>query len=98
DIGGDGELPRIAFHLYVKDRMTGFGGRTKRASISGIAAVPPRAELALGKSALDEAEADDMSNTAEAPAAVDRVVYDPERAAAPAELDAFAAGADAPAR
>jgi 5-methyltetrahydropteroyltriglutamate--homocysteine methyltransferase len=91
DIGGDGELPRIAFHLYVKDRMTGFGGRTTRASISDIARFPQWAELALGKSALDEAEADDMSNTAEAPAAVDRVVYDPERAEARAELDAFAA-------
>ena len=69
DIGGDGELPRIAFHLYVKDRMSGFGGRTTRASISDIAKFPRWAELALGKSTLDDAEADDMSNTAEAPAA-----------------------------
>ena len=36
DIGGDGELPRVAFHLYVKDRMSGFGGRTTRASISDM--------------------------------------------------------------
>jgi 5-methyltetrahydropteroyltriglutamate--homocysteine methyltransferase len=91
DVGGDGELPRIAFHMYVKDRMSGFGGRTTRASISDIAKFPGWAELALGKSTLDTAEADDMSNTAEAPAAVDRVVYDPERAAAQAELDGFAA-------
>src|SRR5262245_64212928 len=91
DIGGDGELPRIAFHLYVKDRMSGFGGRTTRASISDIAKFPAWAELALGHSALDDADADDMSNTAEAPAAVDRVVYDPYRAAAQAELDGFAA-------
>jgi 5-methyltetrahydropteroyltriglutamate--homocysteine methyltransferase len=91
DIGGDGELPRIAFHIYVKDRMSGFGGRTTRASISDIANFPRWAELALGKSTLDDAESDDMSNTAEAPAAVDRVVYDPERAAAQAELDGFAA-------
>ena len=91
DIGGDGELPRIAFHLYVKDRMSGFGGRTTRASISDIAKFPRWAELALGRSTLDDAESDDMSNTAEAPAAVDRVAYDPERAAAQAELDGFAA-------
>src|SRR4051794_8360862 len=91
DVGGDGELPRIAFHMYVKDRMSGFGGRTRRASISDIAKFPRWAEHALGKSALDDAEADDMSNTAEAPEAVDRVVYDPDRAAAQAELDGFAA-------
>ena len=30
DIVGDGELPRIGFSYYVKDRMSGFGGLAKR--------------------------------------------------------------------
>ena len=90
DVGGDGELPRIAFHMYVKDRMTGFGGRTTRASISDIAKFPLWANMALGHSAVDDADADDLSNTADAPAAIDRVIYDPTLAAARTELLGFA--------
>lgn len=35
DIAGDGELPRIGFSFYAKDRMTGFGGVANRGSASG---------------------------------------------------------------
>ena len=94
DIGGDGELPRIAFHMYVKDRMKGFGGRTRRRTISDIAKFPQWAGMTLGHSSVDEEETDDLTNTAEAPAAIDRVVYDPELASAKAELAGFAAALD----
>jgi hypothetical protein len=34
DIVGDGELPRIGFSFYVKDRMSGFGGVAKRGTVN----------------------------------------------------------------
>ena len=48
DIGSDGEQPRVAFHLYVKDRMSGFGGRTGRRTFSDIIRFPGYAALKLG--------------------------------------------------
>ncbi len=48
DVGSDGELPRIAFHMYVKDRMGGFGGRTGRGTFSDVANFPKWASLKLG--------------------------------------------------
>ena len=70
DVGCDVELPRIAFHMYVKDRMSGFGGRTGRGTFSDIAKFPKWASLWLGTSAVDAAEDDNLTQTADAPAAV----------------------------
>ena len=40
DIAGDGELPRIGFSFYVKDRMSGFGGVAKRGNVTDFAKFP----------------------------------------------------------
>ena len=89
DVGSDGELPRIAFHMYVKDRMSGFGGRTARGTFSDIAKFPKWASLWLGTSAVDDADSDNLTQTAEAPAAVGELRYDPQLTAARGELDHF---------
>ena len=45
DIPGDGELPRIGFSFYVKDRMSGFGGVAKRGTVTDFAKFPDFAAL-----------------------------------------------------
>ena len=90
DIGSDGEQPRVAFHLYVKERMSGFGGRTGRRTYSDMTRFPKYAELKLGSSKLDAADDDNLTQTAGAPAAVDRMRYDPELKEVRSELDLFA--------
>jgi 5-methyltetrahydropteroyltriglutamate--homocysteine methyltransferase len=47
DIAGDGELPRIGFSFYVKDRMRGFGGVAKRGTVTDFAKFPDFAALKL---------------------------------------------------
>ena len=47
DIAGDGELPRIGFSYYVKDRMTGFGGVSQRNTVSDFAKFPGYAALKM---------------------------------------------------
>jgi 5-methyltetrahydropteroyltriglutamate--homocysteine methyltransferase len=94
DIGSDGELPRVAFHLYVKDRMSGFGGRTERGTFSDIKRFPDYARLKLGSSVMDEAEDDNLTQTASAPAAIDRLSYDPELTEVRTELRLFGEALD----
>jgi 5-methyltetrahydropteroyltriglutamate--homocysteine methyltransferase len=89
DVGSDGELPRIAFHMYVKDRMSGFGGRTARGTFSDVAKFPKWAAQSLGASAVDDEDSDNLTQTAEAPAAVGELRYDPEMTAVRDELDLF---------
>lgn len=91
DVGSDGEMPRVAFHLYVKERMSGFGGRTSRKTFSDINRFPGYAALKLGSSKLDAADEDNLTQTATAPAGVGRMVYDPELKEVKTELGAFAA-------
>src|SRR5580704_1494034 len=45
DIAGDGELPRIGFSFYVKDRMSGFGGLSKRGTVTDFDKFPDFAVL-----------------------------------------------------
>ena len=88
DIAGDGELPRIGFSFYVKDRMSGFGGVAKRGTVTDFAKFPDFAALKL---ASDSKFAGSKSATIfQAPECVARIEYDPQRAAARQELDAFA--------
>ncbi len=91
DIGSDGELPRLGFQLYVKDRMTaGFGGATRRDILSDFHDFPGYAELKLGSSyAGNEEGLIDAATLYEMPAAVDRVEYDPDLTAVKEELGLF---------
>src|SRR5271155_4529367 len=45
DVAGDGELPRIGFSFYVKDRMSGFGGVANRGTVTDFAKFPDFAAL-----------------------------------------------------
>ncbi len=93
DIAGDGELPRIGFSFYVKDRMTGFGGIAQRGTVTDFAKFPGYAALKMA--ALRGASNDDGDVTATAslyqmPEAQDSIRYDETLAAAREETALFA--------
>ncbi len=98
DIAGDGELPRIGFSYYVKDRMTGFGGVSKRNTVSDFAKFPGYAALkmaAVKASAGDDAELEESASVYEMPEAQEAVHYDRELSAAKEEMDIFSTALDA---
>lgn len=92
DVGGDGELPRIGFSFYVKDRMRGFAGRSQRGTFTDMAKFPGYAALRAGATQVVD-EGKDMTRNAtlyDIPAAVGPIEGDPEQAAARQELALFA--------
>jgi 5-methyltetrahydropteroyltriglutamate--homocysteine methyltransferase len=86
DIVGDGELPRIGFSFYVKDRMSGFGGVAKRGTVTDFAKFPDFAALKLASGS----KLGKSATIYQAPECVARIEHDPRQAAARQELDAFA--------
>ncbi len=97
DVAGDGELPRIGFSFYVKDRMSGFGGVAQRGTVTDFAKFPGYAALKMA--ALRGAQNDDGDVTAtaslyEMPEAQDAVRYDETLAAANQEMALFDEGLD----
>jgi 5-methyltetrahydropteroyltriglutamate--homocysteine methyltransferase len=88
DICGDGELPRIGFSIYAKDRMTGFDGFSKRNRTSDLINYPQYSEM------FDKrvwATVERKPKVWNAPEAVGRVTYDPQLSHARRELDGFEA-------
>ena len=88
DICGDGELPRIGFSIYAKDRMTGFDGFSKRNRTSDFINYPQYSEM------FDKrvwATVERKPKVWNAPEAVGRVTYDPQLSHARRELDGFEA-------
>ena len=45
DVGNDGEQPRESFFTYVRYRMSGFGGESRRPAVQDVVAFPSFAEL-----------------------------------------------------
>jgi 5-methyltetrahydropteroyltriglutamate--homocysteine methyltransferase len=45
DVGNDGEQPRESFFTYVRYRMSGFGGESRRPAVRDVVAFPTFAEL-----------------------------------------------------
>ncbi len=88
DIAGDGELPRIGFSFYAKDRMTGFGGEARRGTVTDFARFPGYAELVVSRSA-GQSNAGKSASVWATPECVDEVRYDPELTQAREELDLF---------
>ena len=80
DIGNDGEQDREAFFLYVRRRMSGFGGGWDRPAFADIAKYPHFRAWKAAHDALGEA----VSNTGHLPEAVGEVRY---RDTAPIEAD-----------
>ena len=92
DIAGDGELPRIGFSYYVKDRMSGFGGVAKRGTVSDFAKFPGYAALkmaAVKASAGDEADLEESASIYDMPEAQEEVRYDGQLSAVTEEMDIF---------
>ena len=92
DIAGDGELPRIGFSFYAKDRMTGFGGVCDRGTVTDFAKFPGYAELMVKRAGTDAAES---ASIFEMPECVDKVEYDPSLSKAIEEMDLFQSALDA---
>ena len=88
DIIGDGELPRLGFSFYVKDRMAGFGGHSPRGTVTDFAKFPGYAKLKQQQAA----SGDEISKSATLyamPECQCAVQYDTERRAAQQELRLF---------
>ena len=88
DIIGDGELPRLGFSFYVKDRMAGFGGHSPRGTVTDFAKFPGYAKLKQQQAA----KGDEISRSATLyamPECQCAVQYDSERRAAQQELRLF---------
>ena len=85
DIVGDGELPRLGFSFYVKDRMAGFGGHSPRGTVTDFAKFPGYAKLKQQQAA----RGDEISKSATLyamPECQCAVQYDRDKRAAQQEL------------
>jgi len=95
DSAGDGEIPRLGFSIYAKDRMTGFGGFSDRGTVTDFEKFPKYAELMARRAGVDTITK--SATTWKMPQCIDRLTYDPTQATE--ELDLFdevlAAEADA---
>ena len=95
DIAGDGELPRIGFSFYVKDRMSGFGGESQRGTVTDFAKFPGYAALKMAALRGASNEEGDVTATAslyQMPEAQQAIRYDDTLAAAKEEMTLFADG------
>lgn len=95
DVAGDGELPRIGFSFYVKDRMSGFGGVAQRGTVTDFAKFPGYAALKMAALRGAGSADGDVSETAslyEMPEAQEAVRYDDSLAAVKEEMALFADG------
>ena len=72
DIGNDGETPRVGFSTYTTERMTGFGGESKRKPTLDAIKFPGFAEYMSRQIGV----ADDLAKVWNAPQAVGKLEYD----------------------
>jgi 5-methyltetrahydropteroyltriglutamate--homocysteine methyltransferase len=73
DIGNDGETPRVGFSTYTTERMTGFGGESRRKPTLDTIKFPGFAEHMSRQIGV----AEDLAKVWNAPLAVGRLEYDP---------------------
>ncbi len=86
DVAGDGELPRIGFSMYVKDRLSGFGGTAHRGNVTDFAKFPGYAALMARRTSKAATESASFVAT---PECVGRVTYDPAFTQLSEELNLF---------
>jgi 5-methyltetrahydropteroyltriglutamate--homocysteine methyltransferase len=72
DIGNDGETPRVGFSTYTTERMTGFGGESKRKPTLDAIKFPGFAEYMSRQIGV----AEDLAKVWNAPQAVAKLEYD----------------------
>lgn len=87
DLAGDGEIPRLGFSIYAKDRMSGFGGFSDRGTVTDFAKFPKYAAFMAKRAGVDTIT--ESATTWKMPQCVDAVTYDPAQAVE--ELDLFEA-------
>jgi 5-methyltetrahydropteroyltriglutamate--homocysteine methyltransferase len=73
DIGNDGETPRVGFSTYTTERMTGFGGESRRKPSLDAIKFPGFADFMKRQIGIS----DDLAKVWNAPQAVDKLHYDP---------------------
>ncbi len=61
DIGGNGEIPRVGFSIYAKDRLGGFSGHSNRGTVTDFAKFPDYAALVAKRAGVT---AEDVSKSA----------------------------------
>ena len=86
DIGNDGEMPRIGFSTYVAERMSGFGGESRRNTPTDMIRFPDFAAF-LGRQI---GTSENLARVWNAPQALGAVRYDETLSGVGAECDAFA--------
>ena len=72
DIGNDGETPRVGFSTYTTERMTGFGGESRRKPTLDAIKFPGFAEYMSRQIGV----AEDLAKVWNAPQAVGKLEYD----------------------
>lgn len=85
DIAGDGEIPRLGFSIYAKNRMSGFAGFSDRGTVTDFEKFPEYAALMARRAGVDNIT--ESATTWKMPQCVDALHYDPS--AAQEELDLF---------
>ena len=86
DIGNDGEMPRIGFSTYVAERMSGFGGESRRNTPTDMVKFPDFADFLSRQIGISE----NLARVWNAPQATGAVSYDDTLSGVAAECDAFA--------
>lgn len=85
DIAGDGEIPRLGFSIYAKNRMSGFGGHSDRGTVTDFAKFPKYAEFMARRAGVTTITT--SATTWQMPQCVDALSYDDAQAIE--ELDLF---------
>lgn len=85
DIGGDGEIPRLGFSIYAKNRMAGFGGHSARGTVTDFEKFPDYAAFMSRRAGVDNIAK--SATTWDMPQCVDALSYNESQAVE--ELDLF---------
>ncbi|MGR8949672.1 MAG: cobalamin-independent methionine synthase II family protein [Gammaproteobacteria bacterium] len=85
DIAGDGEIPRLGFSIYAKNRMTGFSGYSARGTVTDFVKFPKYAQLMARRAGVDTIT--ESATTWDMPQCSGELHYDPQQATE--ELDLF---------
>jgi 5-methyltetrahydropteroyltriglutamate--homocysteine methyltransferase len=87
DIGNDGETPRVGFSTYTTERMSGFGGESRRRPTLDAIKYPVFADFMKRQIGIS----DELARVWNAPQAVGKLKYDPTLSEAKAESAAYQA-------
>ena len=87
DVGNDGETPRVGFSTYTTERMTGFGGESRRKPTLDAIKFPGFADYMARQIGISE----ELAKVWNAPQAVGKLGYDPTLSEAKTESAAYKA-------